>query len=62
MVLDNGLDLTTQTSVLPRQTPALKKDVCEEILFARFRPDIGSLGSSASNGNVMTCRSIKRSR
>jgi hypothetical protein len=57
MVLDNGLDLTMQTSTLPRQTPALKNDVWVDILFARFRPAIGSTPSNASRGNVITCRS-----
>jgi hypothetical protein len=59
IVLDNGLDFTTQTSVFPRQTPALKKEVCEDIRFARFRPAIGSMGSRASKGKVITCRSKK---
>jgi hypothetical protein len=56
-VLDKGLDLTMQTSTLPRQTPALKNEVCDDILLARFKPDRGSMGSSASSGNVMTWRS-----
>jgi hypothetical protein len=57
MVLESGLVLTTQTSVRPRQVPALKNDVCAETRFARFKPAEGSLGSRASKGNVMTARS-----
>jgi hypothetical protein len=57
IVLDNGLLLTTQTSALPRQYPALKKVVCDEIRFARLRPSMGLLPLSESSGNVMTCRS-----
>lgn len=58
MVLDNGLDLTIQTSTLPKQILALKKDVCEDILLALLSPDIGSAGSRASSGNVITWRSV----
>lgn len=57
IVLDRGLDLTTQTRTFPRQIPALKNEVCDDILLARFRPAIGSMGSNASSGNVITCRS-----
>lgn len=56
-VLDNWLDLTTQTNNRPKQKPALKNDVCAAIRLARFKPDIGSNGSRASKGKVMTCRS-----
>jgi hypothetical protein len=56
-VLESWLDLTMQTSTLPRQCPALKNDVCDEMRFARLSPAMGSIGSSASKGNVMTCRS-----
>jgi hypothetical protein len=62
IVLDKGLDLTTQTSTLPRQTPALKNVVCDDILFARFKPDRGSIGSRASSGNVMTWRSVGKGK
>ena len=54
MVLDNGLAFTTQTSVLPRQTPVLKKVMCEAIRLARFSPARGSIWSRASRGKVMT--------
>ena len=60
MVLERGLVFTTQTSVLPRQVPALKNDVCADTRFARFNPADGSLGSRASRGNVMTARSATR--
>ena len=56
-MLDKGLDLTMQTRTLPRQTPALKNEVCDDILLARFKPERGSIGSRASSGNVMTWRS-----
>lgn len=56
-VLDSWLDFTMQTNTLFKQNPALKKDVCDDIRLARFRPAIGSKGSKASRGNVMTCRS-----
>ena len=59
MVLDSGLAFTTQTRVLPKHTPALKKDIWDAIRLARFNPDIGSIGSNASSGNVITCRSIQ---
>lgn len=59
IVLESGLDFTTQTRVFPRQMPALKNDVCEDIRFARFRPAIGSMGSRESKGKVITCRSVK---
>jgi hypothetical protein len=62
MVLESGLDLTMQTSTFPRHTPALKNDVCDDILFARFRPAKGSIGSNASSGKVITCRSRGREK
>jgi hypothetical protein len=58
IVLDSGLHLTIHTSTFPRHTPTLKNAVCDDILFARLRPAIGSVGSSASSGNVITCRSL----
>jgi hypothetical protein len=57
-VLDNWLDLTIQTSTRPRQNPALKKEVCEDIRFALLRPAMGSRLSRASRGNVITWRSV----
>ena len=42
-VLDSWLDLTMQTKTLPKQYPALKNEVCDEILLARFKPAPGSL-------------------
>lgn len=58
MVVDNALALTTQTSMRPRHMPALKNDVCDDTRLARLMPAIGSRGSSASRGNVMTARSV----
>ena len=46
-----------QTSTRPKQKPALKNDVCDDIRLARFKPAIGSNGSRESKGKVMTCRS-----
>lgn len=46
-----------QTRTRPKQKPALKNDVCADIRLARFKPAIGSKGSRASKGKVMTCRS-----
>lgn len=43
MVLDSGLAFTTQTSVLPKQTPVLKKVICEAIRLARLSPAKGSI-------------------
>lgn len=54
IVLDNGLDFTMQTRTLPRHIPALKKEVCEDIRLALFSPDMGSMGSRASRGKVIT--------
>lgn len=57
IVVDSALALTTHTSMRPRHMPALKNDVCDETRFARLSPAMGSRGSSASSGNVMTVRS-----
>ena len=54
MVLDSGLAFTTQTNVLPKQVPVLKKVICAAIRLARFSAARGSMGSRASRGKVMT--------
>ena len=58
-VLDSCELFTMHTNTRPKQKPALKNEVCDEMRFARFNGAIGSMGSSASKGKVMTCRSAK---
>lgn len=54
IVLERALALTTHTRVLPKHMPALKNDMWDAMRFARFSPAIGSIGSRASRGKVMT--------
>ncbi len=54
IVDDNELDLTTQTKVRPKQIPARKKDVCDEMRRPRLSEPMGSEGSRASSVNVCT--------
>lgn len=59
MVDDRLLDLTMHRSVLPRQIPLLKNDVCDESRFPRFSAAEVSVGSRNSRGKAVTLRSTE---
>ena len=61
-VVERALVLTTQTSVRLRHMPALKNEVCEAIRLPLLSAEVGSIGSRASRGKVMTVRSRRSNK